>query len=416
MKRLIAAIVALSVMSCACVMTACSGQNEQNNETSRKPLESQTVSKVSQASKEKPPEVSLDDSKPKITDSQLADINKKIAAHQNVPEFTCKSETINAREISADKLIRFIPENSSNSYIESLTRNFKNASGSAGFKNVAISETDGSSSSLNDGLSAAVTEKNDLAILAGDINKDLISGSIETTQANGIEVFSVGSKGVSKPDHYVDYTVPVNYELIGELMADWGIVKTNGKINALAVNVTDSTLSGTVFEGFKREFETYVSSSSGYCTTLNVTAIEVGNGLASKIKRAVNDDSNINYVFVFDDSAIADAETAADQLSGKVKVVSTGGGKEAFDAAESGRIEMLVAQSYEWTAYATVDYVLRVLGGKELPKEQDVPVRIVDKDSIAKAKKDYSGPSYDNFDEICFGSAFVTGYTNLWRL
>ena len=76
---------------------------------------------------------------------------------------------------------------------------------------------------------------------------------------------------------------------------------------------------------------------------------------------------------------------------------------------------MLVAQSYEWAAYATVDYILRVLGNKTLPEEQDVPVRILTKDSIAKAKKAYSG-SYDEFHEICFGSAFVSGYSGLWRL
>lgn len=418
MKKMIAALLALSVASGAVWMTACNGQGENTREESKQTASESTrkPSKASEPSEEKPPEVSVDSSKPKITDSQLADINKKIAAHQGVPEFTCKSEAISAAEISTDQSIRFIPENSSNSYIASLTHNFKNAASLAGFKTLPIAETDGSADSFTEALAAAVTDKNDLAVLAGDIDKDPIAGSIEITQANGIEVFSSGSMGIALPDHYVDYTVPINYELIGQLMADWGIVKTSGSINALAVNTTDSPLSGTIFSGFKKEFENYVSSSSGYCTTLNVTTIEIGNGLANKIKKAVDDDSNIKYIFVFDDAAIADALTAADQLSGKVKVVATGGTKEAFDAAESGKLEMLAAQSYEWTAYATVDYILRVLGKKELPEEQDVPVRIVTKDSIAKAKKDYNGPSYDEFHEICFGGAFIDGYKGLWRI
>lgn len=416
MKKLLSVLLAVSVASCALAMTACNNNNNQEDSKSKTSNSASQPSKAAEVSEEKPPEVSVDESKPKITSSQLADINKKISAYQSVPEFTCKSEAINAREISDGVTIRYIPENSSNSYISALSHNFKNAAGSAGFKKTEISETDGSASSLSDGLNAAIESKNDLAVLAGDINKDLITGSIELAQANGIEVYSSGSKGIDQNDHYVDYTVPINYQRIGELMADWGIVKSNGKINALAVNTTDSTLSGTIFGGFKSEFENYISSSSGYCTTLNVTAIEIGNGLANKIKKALDDDTNITYIFVFDDAAIADAVTAADQIGTRVKVVATGGTNEAFNAAETGKIEMLVAQSYEWNAYATVDYILRVLGKKELPKEQDVPVRVITKETIEKAKKEYSGPSYDDFHEICFGAKFLEGYSGLWRL
>lgn len=414
MKKLISVLLAVTAVAGAVSMTACSSENkEESRQTSSA---ARQVSKKPEVSEEKPPEVSVDESKPKITSSQLSDINKKISTYQVVPEFTCKSESINAREISDGVTIRFIPENSTNSYIAPLTKNFKNAAGAAGFKKTDISETDGSASTLSDALNAAVEAKNDLAVLVGDINKDNITGSIELAQANGIEVYSSGSKGIDQNDHYVDYTVPVNYQRIGELMADWGIVKTNGKINALAVNTTDSVLSNTIFGGFKAEFESYISSSSGYCTTLNVETIEIGNGLANKIKKALDNDTNITYIFVFDDAAISDAITAAEQIGKRVKVVSTGGTNEAFSAAETGRVEMLVAQSYEWNAYATVDYILRVLGKKELPKEQDVPVRILTKEIIEKAKKEYSGPSYDDFHEICFGAAFINGYTNLWRL
>lgn len=415
MKKILSALLVLTVAASAFAMSACNQNNSENN-TSKTSSESSSKESSTKASEEKPPEVSVDSSKPKITESQLAEINKKIADNQGVPEFTCKSETINAEELAKDKTLTFVTKNDSNSYCSLLKSTFKNAAKSAGFKSISFPETDGSASKLSDGILSAVTENTDLVMLAGNINKDIISASIENAQANGIEVFSAGSKGVNENDHYVDYTVPVNYQLIGELMADWGIVKSNGKINALAVNCTDSTLSNTIFNGFKKEFENYVSSSSGYCTTLNVTSIEIGNGLANKIKKAVNDDSNINYVFVFDDDAIADAVSVASQLNGKVKVVATGGTTEAFDAAKKGTVEMMVAQSYEWNAYAMVDYALRALGGKKLPEIQDVPVRVVTKESIAKAIEDYKGPSYDDFYEICFGSAFVSGYSTLWNL
>ena len=70
---------------------------------------------------------------------------------------------------------------------------------------------------------------------------------------------------------------------------------------------------------------------------------------------------------------------------------------------------MLVAHSYEWTAYAMIDYVLRLTGGLTLPAAQDVPFRILTKDVIKKAIEDYKD-DFDGFHEICFGDEFVTGY------
>ena len=98
-----------------------------------------------------------------------------------------------------------------------------------------------------------------------------------------------------------------------------------------------------------------------------------------------------------------------------IKIVATGGRSEDMDLAESGSIEMLVAHSYEWTAYAILDYALRFFGGKSLPAVQDVPFRILTKDIIEKAKKD-SKDDFDSFHEICFGGAFVDGYNNLWSI
>ena len=330
------------------------------------------------------------------------------------PQRKRKNRNLQRKEASDSKKIALISKNSTNSFFSLFEHNFENAAKTAGFKEVVFADTDGSTSTINDGLAAAVTQKAELAILEGDIDKDAVSSYIENTQANGIEVFSAGSKTTGEKDHYVDYTIPIDYNIIGELMADWGIVKTNGSLNALAVYCTDSELSETLFKGFKGEFEKYVSSSNGYCTTINTSSLEIGNGLSNKIKKAIDDDSNINYIFIFDDSAISDAITAASASAG-IKIVTTGGTKEAFDAAQSGSVEMLVAQSYEWSSYAVVDYVLRILSGTDLPKEQYVPVRVVTKESIEKDINEYDG-SYDGFYEICFGAAFIDGYTEMWGL
>ena len=97
-----------------------------------------------------------------------------------------------------------------------------------------------------------------------------------------------------------------------------------------------------------------------------------------------------------------------------IKIIATGGSSEDMDYAQSGSIEMLVAQSYEWTAYGMIDYVLRVLGGLALPDQQDVPFRILTKDIMKKEMEEYSG-GYDGFHEIAFGNGFITGYNAMWN-
>ncbi len=415
MKKTISIILAAAMASAAVMMSACGEKKaETTAESSVEAESSVSQPEKKQESSKELLEVSSDDAVAKLTSNQLTEINNKIAGYQNVPEWKFDATPFNVLEASDGKKVALITKNSTNSYFSLYEHNFDSAAKTAGLKNVVFTETDGSTSTINDALAKAVEEKADVAILEGDINKDDVSSYIENTQANGIEIFSSGSKTTGEKDHYVDYTIPINYNIIGELMADWGIVKTNGSLNALAVYCTDSELSETLFKGFKSEFEKYVSSSNGYCTTINTSSLEIGNGLSNKIKKAIDDDSNINYIFIFDDSAISDAITATSVSTG-VKIVTTGGTKEAFDAAQSGSVEMLVAQSYEWSSYAVVDYVLRILSGTDLPKEQYVPVRVVTKDSIEKALNEYDG-DYDGFYEICFGAAFIDGYTEMWNL
>ena len=418
MKKILSVFLAAATAAMAVSLGACSGENQ--SESSEPVSSSSEESVVSQVS-ERPEtqgqqlEVSASDSVPALTTAQITEFSEKIDGYSKIPSFNYKAPKINAAEIAADKGVTLVTKNSTNSYYSLYENTFKTAAKNIGFKDVNIAETDGNISSLNDGLISAADKGSDFVILEGDINKGSVSGYIELTQANGIEVFSAESRGIKEKDYFVDYTVPINYELIGELMADWGIVKTEGKINALAVNCTGSPLSDTIFKGFKAEFEKNVSKQNGYCTTINASSIEVGTALSSKIKKALQDDSNINYIFVFDEAAIGDAIKAAASAD-NVKVVATGGSKEAFDYTQSGNLDMLVSRSYEWTAYAVMDYSLRIMSGApNTPDQMYVPFRLVTKDVIEKEIKDYTG-TFDGFYEICFGAEYIKGYRDLWQL
>ena len=402
MKKFIATALIASIAISAVSMTACNKDSNNNNSQQPSTVES-SVNSVE--------EISIEPSKPEITSAQLASLSTRLASYKSVPEFTCKSETIDAKSISNNAKIAFIGDNINNSYTSLVSKQFSTAAKSAGFKKVTIADTDTTTSLYNDALTAAVNENDKIAVMFGNISKDSISSQIELTQANGIKVISGANAGLDENEHFVDNTVPIDFQSAGQLLADWAIVQQKGKVNALAVNCSDSGSSNAVYKGFTKEFETYVSS--GYCTALNVSSADIGNGLSSKIKDAVTTDTNLNYIIVFDDSLLNDTISAVEQSGKSIKVIATGGSPETFKAAENGQVEMLVAQSYEWTAYAIVDYTLRVMAKAELPKKQDVPLRIVTSESIKKELED--NDDYD-FHEICFGAAFVEGYSNLWDL
>lgn len=409
MKKLVSLMLVSAIAVSAFTLSACKGDNVEQSSMGESSSQSAPESSV-----ESVIEISVEASKPPITDTQLEQLNENISNYTGVPEFTCTSDKIDAEEISENITLSLITDNKSNSFNTLLSKQFIIAAKDAGFKKTVSIDTDGTTSSYSDALANIIKNRDKAVMMFGNIEKDEISSSIERVQANGIKVISAGNAGVDQTEHYVDNIVPINYQLIGQLLADWAIVKQNGKLNALAINCVSSGKSNAVYAGFAEEFQKYVSS--GYCTTLNVSSIEIGNGLASKVKTALTDDPNLNYVIVFDDSAINDTVSGVKQSRKSINIIATGGSTEAFDVAKNSEIEMLVAQSYEWTAYAMVDYTLRVLAKAELPKEQDVPVRIVTSKSIGEELKEYDDDDIDGFHEICFGGAFVQGYSTLWNL
>ncbi len=414
MKKVTAIVLAAAIAVSAVMLSACGEKKPENeNKTSEVSQQSKEESKEESAveSSEKIEDISAITAKPEITKEQLSNIDNFIAKYKSIPEFTLKGDKIDAKKIAKNKVISFIPDNSNNVFTSLVTDQFKKAGKNVGIKEIIADESDGTPAYYNSALDKAIKQSN-LAVLYGDINKDQIATNIELTQANGIRVISAGYVGDDSKDHYVDYTIPIDYQLAGKLLADWAISKNKGKVNALAINNSDSTVSTSVYKGFTAEFINYVTE--GYCTVLSGSSIETGNGLATKIKQALEKDPNLNYIIVLDETMINDAISAVDQSGKNLKIISTGGGTSAFTAAENGKLDMLVAQSYEWTAYAMFDYSLRVLGEQKLPDIQSVPVRVVTADSIKNDMENTEYEDIEGFYEICFGANFITGYRKLW--
>ena len=415
MKKFISAIVLSAVILSVLSLSACG--DEQNSEVSVEESVVPVSSVVSQEVQESSQESSQKSQTPKnaISSSQIEQMKSYLSSYQKMPQFNSKSEAIDARSIAQNKIVTLICDNLNLTYTKLVVEQFKVAAESVKFAKTIVAKTDGTDDSINKALNDAVNDKSDIIILFGNINKDNFSTNIEYAQANGIEIVSAGCITAGKNDHFADYTMPVDYNIIGQTLADWAITKTNGKLEALAINCTDSLQSNTVAEGFKDEFDRYIADVTGHCNGINISYEEAEKELADNIEKAVKQNKNINYIIVFDENLIAETVDALEQLNFKIPIISTGGSDEAFISTQRGYIEMLVAQSYEWTAYGMTDYALRILGNVDIPKEQYVPFRVLTADIIKDEIDNFGGIS-GNFNRIAFGSYFEYGYDSLWQL
>ena len=184
MKKLISLALILTLTASAAVLSACGKKDSSPSaKTSDTPSAQSSEQSRPQVSEESI-EVSMDESKPKITQTQLDELNKKITAAQSIPKFTAKEDKIIGRDCSKDLTVSLVSKNSASSYHKLLNRNFERGADRIGFKSILIPETDGTVSKINDGLSDAVTKKSDMILLSGDIKKDTVSSYIETAQAS----------------------------------------------------------------------------------------------------------------------------------------------------------------------------------------------------------------------------------------
>ncbi len=418
MKKFVSAVTLTAVILSVLSLSACDNGTSSTAESTASEPESVIESSIVISKPQESSQISWEKSnsaEKAVTSQQIEEMSAAVSSYQNMPVFNSEGSSFNAKSVSSGKTVTLIPDNLNLSYTQLVAEQFKAAAESAGFSKYIVAKTDGSESSINTALNNAVNGKADIIIMFGDIDKDKFSTNIEYAQANGIEVISAGSVNAGQNDHFADYTMPVDYSSIGKYLADWTIIKTKGNVNALAVNCTDSALSNSIALGFKREFEKYVSGVTGYCTGVNAMLSDNGDTLTGKIRDALKKDTKLNYIVVFDDRMIESALNAVELLGLKIPVISTGGSDEAFDSARYGNIEMLVAQSYEWTAYGMVDYAMRILGNISIPEEQYVPFRILTTESISDAIYNFGGLS-GNFNRICFGSHFEYGYNSLWQV
>lgn len=406
MKKFVSLLLAAVLLSSAVTLAGC--KNDDRDSQTESVVESKTTNDKT------------------ATSDQIKTISAEIDALKAQPAYS-DTGSLDAKKIAKNKTIGIVLDSSSDAYSLYIAAEIKAAAGKAGFKDTIVYETDGTSNSHVSALENVIGDKCAAAVLVGNIDKDAISTSIETVQANGIKVLSINNAAKGEKEHYVDSTIAVDYAAEAKALADYAVVQHNGQVNALLIVPSELNYSETMRNAVADELKNY---SGGYCTELNAETATWNNGLADVIKSSLQKDTNINCVIVLHEGMLKDTVDALEmaQAMSKVTLLSRGGGTEAFTQIQNGNASMVSAESYEWTAYITVDYLLKLLGGNDNPTSLEIPFMMTSYDNVKKLEnsqknsdEDSDEDSEDESDnapliESVFEKAFKDGFLKSWKI
>ena len=227
------------------------------------------------------------------------------------------------------------------------------------------------------------------------IGQDCASFSAALEEAKAANIPTIGSGGndcdvsggeklfAATQQQMPDMTNQEWWESMGALQADWLIGKTDGKAQVLALKFTDAMWGGWMYDGLTKELET--CSGCEVVETLELGNQDVASGqLTQKFSTALLKQPSANAVAVPLDGWFFAGLAQAVKSSGRnddLQVVGTFGepGNMQF-IAQNGGEDASVGFSAEWSGWAGVDTLIRVLDSQE-PQPAGVGLQVIDADN-----------------------------------
>lgn len=340
----------------------------------------------------------------------LAYVKKQIDLYRAVPKFVAPGPPVNASKAKGKKLF-IIPASSAVPFVETIADGVKTAGKRAGL-NVSEWKNQGQPSQWVQGFGQAITQGvSSIDLLAG-IDPASVQPQIKEAKAKGIPtvVSHLYDLGQAKAPN-IGGTVDILYNQAGKLLADWAILETKGKLNALVVTINQVPSTKPMVAGIKTEVSKYCGSGCKLAFT-DVTISEIATKIQPAVQSALVRDPSLNYVIALYDSAevpfvIAGIKQA--NAVGKVKVATFNGTPSILKEVGKGIVSMDIGEPLDWIAYGIVDQHLRLLTGQKQVKNPRLPIRIFDKTNVGQAG---SPPVVTKG----YGSAYKDGYLKLWGL
>jgi ribose transport system substrate-binding protein len=343
-------------------------------------------------------------------DDGLVRAQRVLDIYRQKPVFAAPGPAFDARACAAGKKMLSMPNSSANPFLKGIVRQEIAAGREIGLA-VTEWENQGQPNQWVQGMNFAIQGKFAIVDLISGINPQLIEPQIRAASDAGVKTMASHFYDPSQPvDPLLAASLPVDFNRVGKILADWAIVRTGGKANIAIVKDDDVPPTGPLVAGIADELAANCPNCK-IVQQINVGVTEWGTRIQPSVQSALIANPGVNFVIPIYDS-MSQFVVPAIRLTGKsatVKIVTFNGTPFVLDYVQAGAVDMDIGESLDWIARATIDGYLRVLCGLPAPKDIGVPFYLFDS---ANAKDAGTPASFDQG----YGLEYVAGYRHLWGL
>lgn len=348
-----------------------------------------------------------------ISNQTIKELSQSLDDYSKDPSFKAPGPAFDARKAMKGKYIFSVPFSLAIEFNSDIINSMSAAAKDVGFRFRAWS-SDGSPTSWVQGMNTGASQHPDLIDTVTNQPATFLP-QVKSAVNAGIKVVDSHSFGTEQPTPESLNKLGVKYvngpyELGGELMSKWVIAHSKGNAKVLVLTAYDSSSSPALQTGIKRTFAKYCPKTCSF----DIQSIPVNSWstrVQPTVQSAVTRDHNLDWIILTYDAMAGPAAAAlqATQSTDRVKIATFNGSPAAIDMVRQGKIDMVVGEDVDWIGKAIIDSEMRLLAGRPMPKNPQIPVKIFSKDNAESA----GVPAKPNMG---YGNAYMDGYAKLWGL
>lgn len=340
----------------------------------------------------------------------IAHAKAQIDKHRAKPVFVAPGASFDAKKCASGKKMLSIPNSSANPFLKGIIKREIEVGKQLGLT-VQEWQNQGQPSQWAQGVEFAVRNKFDIVNLISGVDPKTLEPQIRAAKAAGVKTMTSHFYDPSQPQNpLVAASLPVGFNAIGKLLADWAILRSNGNAQIVVIKSSEVPPTEPLMRGLRDELAAHCPKCK-IVNEVNVGVTEWATKIQPSLQSALLANPNVNWVIPIYDS-MSQFVVPAIQITGrkgKVKVATFNGTPFVLDYVRNGDVDMNIGESLDWIAHATIDGYLRSLCGLPVPKDIGVPFYIFDAGNV----KDAGVPA--QFDQG-YGSDYVAGFRKLWGL
>ncbi len=340
----------------------------------------------------------------------VAAATRAIEVYRARPVFTAPGAAFDARRCAAGRKMLSIPNSSANPFLKGIIKREVIVGQELGLQ-VQEWQNQGQPSQWAQGVEFAVRNKFDIINLISGVDPKTLEPQIRAARAAGVKTMTAHFYDPSQPvNPLTAAALPVGFNRIGKLLADWAIMRTAGNAQLVVIKSAEVPPTEPLMKGLRDELAAHCPKCR-IVNEINVGVTEWATKIQPSLQSALLANPNVNFVIPIYDS-MSQFVVPAIQITGrkgKVRVATFNGTPFVLDYVRNGDVDMNIGESLDWIAHATLDGYLRALCGLPVPKDIGVPFYIFDASNV----KDAGVPA--QFDQG-YGKDYVAGYRKLWGL